>query len=164
MTPPASQQPKETPYYCGFKQDTCDLVCSRPAPASASENIELYVLKVLSDSREEILERLSSPFSPETIREMQEITRKHDAAIAAKEREKVQPFIDLARVLATKCDEMQDLMRRNKIVIDNVQEPMQKLAFTFYSEIAELAHKAEVVIEEYEESLREGAGKPDKGR
>lgn len=88
----------------------------------------------------------------------------HDAAIAAKEREKVQPFIDLARVLATKCDEMQDLMRRNKIVIDNVQEPMQKLAFTFYSEIAELAHKAEVVIEEYEESLREGAGKPDKGR
>lgn len=86
------------------------------------------------------------------------------AQAAAKEREKVQPFIDLARVLATKCDEMQDLMRRNKIVIDNVQEPMQKLAFTFYSEIAELAHKAEVVIEEYEESLREGAGKPDKGR
>lgn len=92
------------------------------------------------------------------------LQEEHDAAIAAKEREKVQPFIDLARVLATKCDEMQDLMRRNKIVIDNVQEPMQKLAFTFYSEIAELAHKAEVVIEEYEESLREGAGKPDKGR
>lgn len=47
-----------------------------------------------------------------------------------------------------KHQEMIDLMRRNKIGIDNLEDPMQKLAFTFFSEIAELSYKAEVIRKE----------------
>ena len=74
-----------------------DLAPSHPRTSAPTPN-ERYVLKVISDAREEILERLSSPFSTETIKEMQEIARKHDAAIAKQERERTAD--DIMRYLA----------------------------------------------------------------
>lgn len=44
--------------------------------------------------------------------------------------------------------DMQEIMRKNNIVIDNHGDPMQKLAFTFYSRIVSLAKKARELIEE----------------
>jgi hypothetical protein len=81
-----------------------------------------------------------------------------EAEAACKAREGVQPFIDLVTLMETKQREMNDLMRRNELKIDNLDDRMQKLAFTFYSEIGEMANKADVVIKEYEESLRSKGG------
>ena len=82
----------------------------------------------------------------------------HDAAIRAEaakqEREKAQPFIDFVKATELKNGEMAALMRRNELKLDNLKDPMQKLAFTFYSEIAELSHQADVILQEYAESLR----------
>jgi hypothetical protein len=74
---------------------------------------------------------------------------------AKAEREKVQPFIDFTKAASLKHNEMVDLMRRNNLKIDDLEDPMQKLAFTFFTEIGEMSHKAEVIIREYKESLRE---------
>lgn len=73
---------------------------------------------------------------------------------AKSERERAQPFIDLVKGISLKHQEMVDLMRRNKLKIDDLKDPMQKLAFTFFTEIGEMSHKADVVLKEYEESLR----------
>ena len=35
------------------------------------------------------------------------------------------------------------IMRKNNLKIDDLNDPMQKLAFTFYSDLCEIAHKAE---------------------
>ena len=41
----------------------------------------------------------------------------------------------------------QELMRQNDLKIDDLDDPMQKLAFTFYSMLVEAAHRAETIIE-----------------
>jgi hypothetical protein len=41
----------------------------------------------------------------------------------------------------------QELMRQNGLKIDDLDDPMQKLAFTFYSMLVEAAHRAETIIE-----------------
>ena len=66
----------------------------------------------------------------------------------------LQPFVTYTKAAALKHGEMVDLMRRNGLKLDDLNDPMQKLAFTFYSEIGELSYKADVVIEEYEETPR----------
>jgi hypothetical protein len=60
------------------------------------------------------------------------------------------PFIAYLKMVSLKHGEMLDLMRRNSLKIDDLKDPMQKLAFTFFSEIGELSHKADVVLEEAE--------------
>ena len=47
----------------------------------------------------------------------------------------------------TKPKEMQDLMRKHGLKIDNLDDSMQKLAFTFYTELCELSREAENVLE-----------------
>lgn len=47
-----------------------------------------------------------------------------------------------------KCQEEQDKMRSNGFVIDNLDDRWQKLAFTLYSDIAEMSMRAKQLIEE----------------
>jgi hypothetical protein len=79
----------------------------------------------------------------------------HNAAIARTATLAMQSFVIYTKVAALKHGEMVDLMRRNNLKLDDLNDPMQKLAFTFFSEIGELSHKADMVIEEYEDSLRQ---------
>lgn len=46
--------------------------------------------------------------------------------------------------------EAQRIMRENGLVIDDLDDPMQKLAFTFYSDLAELASKAEAALARFD--------------
>lgn len=71
------------------------------------------------------------------------------AAIRQDERQR---YISFLKMVSLKHSEMVDLMRRNHLKIENMNDPMQKLAFTFFSEIGELSHKADVMLEE---SLRQ---------
>jgi hypothetical protein len=48
-------------------------------------------------------------------------------------------------------EEVRDIMRRNNIKLDDLKNIYQKLAFTFYSTMAEHSSKASQVIEEYKE-------------
>ena len=50
----------------------------------------------------------------------------------------------LLKEVEEKHEEMITLMRKNNIKIDNLDDPMQKLAFTFFTEIGELSRKAEL--------------------
>jgi len=79
---------EKEPCVCNICEDNTR-THSSTTTAPPYEQYILKVLKVLGDAREEILERLSSPFSIEVIKEMQDITREHDAAIAKAERERV---------------------------------------------------------------------------
>ena len=44
--------------------------------------------------------------------------------------------------------EMQEIMRKNNLKIDNLDDSMQKLAFTFYTRIVSLSSKAEHILED----------------
>jgi hypothetical protein len=39
------------------------------------------------------------------------------------------------------------IMRENHLVLDNLNDPMQKLAFTFYTNLVEIAQKSEGLFE-----------------
>lgn len=52
---------------------------------------------------------------------------------------------------ARKPQEMMELMRRNNMVIRDHDDPMQKLAFTLYSEIVEQAVRARELLDEEED-------------
>jgi hypothetical protein len=45
----------------------------------------------------------------------------------------------------------QETMRRNGFVIDNLDDKWQKLAFTFYTDIAALSTEAEHILEDIAE-------------
>ena len=100
------------------------------------------------------IEPNSSKYTLEQIVEINENIQKQRKEAAKAAREQVQPFIDFTKAASLKHNEMVDLMRRNNLKIDDLEDPMQKLAFTFFTEIGEMSHKAEVIIREYEESLR----------
>ena len=51
-------------------------------------------------------------------------------------------------VVAGKCEEEQAKMRSNGFVIDDLDQPWQKLAFTFYSDIAEMSMRARQLLED----------------
>lgn len=58
---------------------------------------------------------------------------------------------NVAAFLATvrdKCREEQEKMRANGFVIDNLNDRWQKLAFTFYSDIAEMSMRAGQLLDE----------------
>ena len=57
-------------------------------------------------------------------------------------------IINFIKMVSGKQQEMIKIMERNNLVLDNLNEPMQKLAFTFYSEIAEMSHNADILLEE----------------
>ena len=40
-----------------------------------------------------------------------------------------------------------EIMRKNKLKIDNLDDPMQKLAFTFYTDLCEIDREAQYVLE-----------------
>ena len=63
-------------------------------------------------------------------------------------------LIEFARWVQQKQPEALAIMEKQGIVIDNLDDKIQKLAFTFYSEIAEMSHKAEVLLEEHKSALR----------
>jgi hypothetical protein len=41
-----------------------------------------------------------------------------------------------------------DIQRKHNIVIDNLDDPMQKLAFTYYMNLCEIAKKSEQLFED----------------
>jgi len=51
-------------------------------------------------------------------------------------------------IVKGKCDEEQAKMRANGFVFDNLDDRWQKLAFTFYSDIAEMSMLAERLLTE----------------
>jgi len=55
-----------------------------------------------------------------------------------------------------KQNEMHDIMRRNHLVIDNLNDPMQKWIFTFYSEVAEMSNKASQLLEQLRQQHNDG--------
>ena len=77
--------------------------------------------------------------------------------VGSEAREKV--LEQFVKKVELKHGEMVDLMRRNKMKIDNLKDPMQKLAFTFFSEIGEMSHEAETILAE----LREQQGEREQG-
>ena len=52
---------------------------------------------------------------------------------------------------AQKPQEIQEMMRRNNVVIRDHDDPMQKLAFTLYSEIVAQAVRARELLDEEED-------------
>lgn len=66
--------------------------------------------------------------------------------------EAVKQFLECVKGHPSK---MQDLMRRHGYVIDNLDDPWQKLAFTLYTEIVELSSQARDLLESLE-SMEEG--------
>jgi hypothetical protein len=50
------------------------------------------------------------------------------------------------REIEGKCPEMQSIMRTHGLKIDNLDDPMQKLAFTFYSEIAQMSEESRALL------------------
>jgi hypothetical protein len=75
------------------------------------------------------------------------------ASHSAAQSEKVLEWF--TKKIALKHGEMVDLMRRNNLIISDLQDPMQKLAFTFFSEIGEMSHEAEVILEELRQQTKE---------
>jgi hypothetical protein len=65
---------------------------------------------------------------------------------------------DFVKKIELKHGEMVSLMRRNKMKIDDLDNPMQKLAFTFFSEIGEISHEAEVILEELRQTKERERG------
>ena len=67
-------------------------------------------------------------------------------------------MIDLLGFLAKVRNQVwdsQEMMRRNGFVIDNLDDRWQKLAFTLYTDIAQLSTGAEQIITELLESSEE---------
>lgn len=52
--------------------------------------------------------------------------------------------------------EAQEIMRKNNLPIDDLDNPYQKLAFTFYSTIAEYAGEVERMIADWDEINQPG--------
>ena len=52
---------------------------------------------------------------------------------------------------AEQPEDARTIMRRNGFILDNLKEPWQKLAFTLYSMLVEVAVKAEAILEEIQE-------------
>jgi hypothetical protein len=57
----------------------------------------------------------------------------------------VQRLRDFIAPLIEKPKEMQALMRKHGLKIDDLDNPMQKLAFTLYTELCEIAHNADAL-------------------
>lgn len=55
---------------------------------------------------------------------------------------------ELLRQMASRPEQIQLLMRNRGIVIKDHDDPMEKFAFTLYSEIVSLAAKARVILDE----------------
>lgn len=52
---------------------------------------------------------------------------------------------------AAKPNAMQEIMRKHNLKIDDLADPMQKLAFTFYTELCESAHEAQAILDAMKE-------------
>ena len=100
-----------------------------------------------------VIMKTESEIAADKLNEAAYTRGKIDGAKAERDRE--QPFIDFAKSASLKHSEMVDLMRRNNLKIDDLEDPMQKLAFTFFSEIGEMSHEAEVIIDESLRSQKE---------
>jgi hypothetical protein len=57
-------------------------------------------------------------------------------------------MLDHYRALQDVPKDMQDIMRHNGLKIDNLEDPMQKLAFTFYCELVQIAEAARKFFED----------------
>lgn len=49
------------------------------------------------------------------------------------------------------------IMRENGLVLDNLHDPMQKLAFTFYTDLCEIEQKSRQMFEDAEQREKEGS-------
>jgi len=65
----------------------------------------------------------------------------------------VKAFLEKVRAQA---DREVEVMRANGFVIDNLDEPWQKLAFTLYTDIAALSTEAKQILEHLEEEKEHG--------
>lgn len=73
----------------------------------------------------------------------------HDIATLEELKTKFDLFQDMLEALkgvVTKQEQMLSIMRENNLKIDDLDDPMQKLAFTFYTEICDSALCAENLI------------------
>ena len=60
-------------------------------------------------------------------------------------------LVDFARWAQKKQPEALEIMRKHKIVIDDLDDPMQKLAFSLYIDLVEIESKARNMFEDDEE-------------
>ena len=58
---------------------------------------------------------------------------------------------DFARWAQRKQPEALEIMRKHKIVIDDLDDPMQKLAFSLYTDLVEIENKVRNMFEDDEE-------------
>lgn len=49
------------------------------------------------------------------------------------------------------------MMRENGVVLDNLNDPMQKLAFTFYTNLCEIEQKSRQMFEDAEQRKKKGS-------
>jgi hypothetical protein len=63
-------------------------------------------------------------------------------------------MLKFIRHVSTKNSDMIDIMHRNGMVLDNLNDPMQKLAFTFFTEIANLSKMADNILVEHRQSKK----------
>jgi len=62
---------------------------------------------------------------------------------------------EVCKNVMARPEKAQEIMRKNKLAIDDLDDPMQKLAFTFYSMMVGSAAEAERVLERAKEYLEE---------
>ncbi len=60
-------------------------------------------------------------------------------------------WMEVLEFAAKQPEKARDIMQKHKFILDDLNEPWQKLAFTFYSMLVETGQKAEKIIEEAKE-------------
>ncbi len=60
-------------------------------------------------------------------------------------------LLRVARMAADKQPQALEIMRKNDIVLDDFKDPMQKFAFTIYTDLCELHHATKPLLEKREE-------------
>ena len=111
---------------------------------------EVERLKAENERLEEELKTAKSTVTYAPCPTCADIVKKNLALFAENER-----LRKLAAQVASQPEEMQAIMRQEGLKIDNFDNPMQKLAFTFYSVLCELANKAECKLANKAEKLLE---------
>jgi len=95
---------------------------------------------------------LRSP-APWYERESRRYYRRLVAYYVSEARRQAKRAREAERRWSLKLDEAQRIMRENDLKIDNLKDPMQKLAFTFYTMIAEGASEYEWALKQKREGL-----------
>lgn len=85
-----------------------------------------------------------------TVDEIEMVISKYESQYpsASPDAQTYKDLVEFARWSQTLCLKGQEIMRREGLVIDNLDDKMQKLAFTFYTDLCEIDHKVAHIFEE----------------